>query len=234
MALTSGWFNNASTAVLSPCTTLKTPFGRPASSNHLAANKVAEGSLSEGLSTNVLPAAIATGYIHIGTIAGKLNGVMPAHTPSAWRMVHASMPLAICSVYSPFKSWGMPQAKSTTSKPRWISPLASSNVLPCSRVITSAISSMRASMMALKLNITLARRVTGVLDQAGKAALAAATALATPSTDANSTFARTWPVAGSYTGAVEPPKRMTSPLIWCPIVSDILSPTSFIFLELQH
>ena len=28
---------------------------------------------------NVLPQAIASGYIHIGTIAGKLNGVMPAH-----------------------------------------------------------------------------------------------------------------------------------------------------------
>ena len=30
----------------------------------------------------MLPQAIATGNIHIGTIAGKLNGVMPAHTPT--------------------------------------------------------------------------------------------------------------------------------------------------------
>ena len=39
----------------------------------------ADGSRSDGLSTNVLPQAIAIGCIHIGTIAGKLNGVMPAH-----------------------------------------------------------------------------------------------------------------------------------------------------------
>ena len=43
------------------------------------------GSRSEGFSTNVLPQAIATGYIHSGTIAGKLNGVMPAHTPTGCR-----------------------------------------------------------------------------------------------------------------------------------------------------
>ncbi len=40
-----------------------------------------EGTFSEGLSMKVLPQAIAIGNIHIGTIAGKLNGVMPAHTP---------------------------------------------------------------------------------------------------------------------------------------------------------
>ncbi len=36
--------------------------------------------------TKVLPQASATGYIHIGTMAGKLNGEMPAHTPSGWRI----------------------------------------------------------------------------------------------------------------------------------------------------
>jgi hypothetical protein len=36
---------------------------------------------------NVFPHAIAFGNIHIGTIAGKLNGVMPATTPSGWRML---------------------------------------------------------------------------------------------------------------------------------------------------
>ena len=34
---------------------------------------------------NALPHAIATGAIHSGTITGKLNGVMPATTPSGWR-----------------------------------------------------------------------------------------------------------------------------------------------------
>ena len=42
------------------------------------------GSCSEGFSTKVLPQAMASGYIHNGTMAGKLNGVMPAHTPTGW------------------------------------------------------------------------------------------------------------------------------------------------------
>ena len=46
----------------------------------------ADGSFSDGFSTNVLPQASAGAHIHIGTIAGKLNGVMPATTPSGWRI----------------------------------------------------------------------------------------------------------------------------------------------------
>ena len=52
----------------------------------------AEGSFSDGLRMNVLPQAIAIGNIHIGTIAGKLNGVMPAQTPSGWRSECVSTP----------------------------------------------------------------------------------------------------------------------------------------------
>jgi hypothetical protein len=33
----------------------------------------------------VLPHARATGNIQRGTMAGKLNGVMPQATPSGWR-----------------------------------------------------------------------------------------------------------------------------------------------------
>ena len=33
----------------------------------------------------MLPQAIAIGNIHSGTITGKLNGVMPAQTPTGWR-----------------------------------------------------------------------------------------------------------------------------------------------------
>ena len=46
----------------------------------------ADGSFSDGLSTNVLPHASAGAHIHMGTIAGKLNGVIPATTPSGWRI----------------------------------------------------------------------------------------------------------------------------------------------------
>ena len=59
--------------------------GKPASTASSAIRTAADGSRSEGLRTKVLPQAIATGNIHIGTIAGKLKGVMPTHTPRGWR-----------------------------------------------------------------------------------------------------------------------------------------------------
>ena len=80
-----GWSRIASTATLSPCTTLKTPSGSPASAYSWAMKFDADGSRSLGLRTNVFPVAIAIGCIHIGTMAGKLNGVIPAQTPSGWR-----------------------------------------------------------------------------------------------------------------------------------------------------
>jgi allophanate hydrolase subunit 1 len=60
-------------------------------------NSDTEGSFSLGFSTNVLPQARALANIHIGTIAGKLNGVIPATTPSGWRIEYTSMPVAACS-----------------------------------------------------------------------------------------------------------------------------------------
>ena len=61
---------------------MKTPSGTPASLSSSAVQIDADGSFSEGLSTNVFPQASAGAHIHIGTIAGKLKGVIPATTPS--------------------------------------------------------------------------------------------------------------------------------------------------------
>jgi len=97
-AATSACSSSASTTSLSPCTTLNTPSGRPASWNNLAMSSDALGSRSLGLRMKVLPAAMAMGNIQHGTMQGKLKGVMPATTPSGWRMVQLSMPLATCSV----------------------------------------------------------------------------------------------------------------------------------------
>ncbi len=64
---------------------MNTPSGSPADCHSSASITDAVGSFSLGLSTKVLPHAIATGNIQAGTITGKLNGVMPATTPSGWR-----------------------------------------------------------------------------------------------------------------------------------------------------
>ena len=78
-----------------------------------------------GFRMKALPAATATGCIHIGTMTGKLKGQMPATTPTGWRMVWMSTPVEMSKEYSPFRATLMPQAKSRVSRPRWISPMAS-------------------------------------------------------------------------------------------------------------
>ena len=47
---------------------------------------IADGSFSLGFTMTVLPAAIAIGKNHIGTMAGKLNGEMMPTTPRGWRI----------------------------------------------------------------------------------------------------------------------------------------------------
>ena len=87
---------------MSPLTTLKTPSGNPASFNNSANLIEHEGSFSEGFKTKVFPQAIAIGNIHIGTIAGKLNGVIPAQTPKGCLIDQLSTFDPTFSVNSPF------------------------------------------------------------------------------------------------------------------------------------
>src|SRR5438046_10462753 len=101
-AATLGCSSRRSTATLSPCTTLNTPGGRPASANSCAQKFAQLGSRSLGLSTNVFPHAIAIGYIHIGTIAGKLKGVIPTTTPRGGRIEYESVSVVPFRTYSPF------------------------------------------------------------------------------------------------------------------------------------
>src|ERR1022692_4212262 len=121
-ACTRGSVSSTSTASLSPLTTFSTPAGSPDSSANWAMNSAQLGSRSEGFKTKVLPQTTAIGHIHSGTMHGKLNGVMPAVTPSGWNSLHESIPGATFFEYSPFNSSGAPQAYSTFSMPRCSSP----------------------------------------------------------------------------------------------------------------
>ncbi len=119
---------------------------------------------------------MAMGYIHSGTIAGKLNGVMPTHTPSGWRMASQSMPRAMFSSTSPIINDGTPSANSMTSMPRFTSPRDSTSVLPCSRVLLRTMSSKLSSISILNRPRIRARSTGGVSIHAGNAACAASTA----------------------------------------------------------
>ena len=157
----------ASTASLSPLTTCKIPFGNPASSNKAASIMGTEGSLSDGFSINAFPYAIAGANIHIGIIAGKLKGVIPAVTPSACLMEYISIPGPALSVYSPFSSCGAPMQYSTTSRPLTTSPAVSGRVLPCSRLKHSANLSISLFNKSTNFIKTLALRCGFVAAQAG-------------------------------------------------------------------
>ena len=187
---------------LPPCTTLNTPSGSPAAASSSASLTEADGSRSDGLSTNALPHAIAGTNIQIGTMAGKLNGVMPAATPSGARTLCVSTPRATPEECSPLRWVAMPVAWSTTSMPRASSPRASSTVLPCSEVMMRASSSWCSSSKARNLNMTLARLAAGVADHAGNALSAAATAASTSLGPHSATWPCSRPVAGSKMGWV--------------------------------
>src|SRR6478735_7788343 len=199
----------ASTASLSPCTTLKIPSGRPASRNASASQTAAEGSRSEGFRITALPAAIAVVTIHSGTIAGKLNGVMHATTPSGCRTWCTSTPPATCSEYSPLRWCMRPVQNSTFSRPRATSPIASDTVLPCSDVMTRPSSSARKEMISRSRNITALRLARPVSRHAGCAALAFSATSWRNSALAKATSAVCRPVAGLKTG----PTRTSSP-VW--------------------
>src|SRR6185369_6651915 len=96
-----GWVSSASTASASPCTTVWTPSGNPASRTSSASSNDADGSFSDGLCTNALPHASALASIHNGTITGKLNGVMPATTPTGCSTVCTSTPVDTSAVTEP-------------------------------------------------------------------------------------------------------------------------------------
>ncbi len=195
----SGCRRMASTASLSPCTTLKTPSGSPASFSNSAIRTLADGSFSDGFSTNVFPHARAIGNIQSGTITGKLNGVIPAHTPRGCRRECASTPRPTDPACSPLSRWGAPAANSITSMPRCTDPAASRRTFPCSSVTMLASSVWCCSMSSRNRVRMRARRRGGVDLHAGNAATAARTARSTSSPPAKGTVRVTSPVAGLVT-----------------------------------
>ena len=157
-----------------------------------------------------LPQASAGANFHIGIMAGKLNGVMPATTPSGWRIENRSMPGPALSLNSPFIRCGMPQANSTTSSPRWMSPLESAMVLPCSEESSLARLSNSFCTSSRNLNSTRARRCGLVAAQAGWAMSATAIACSTSECLAKATLACTSPVLGLNTSPKRPEVPATS------------------------
>lgn len=131
-------------------------------------------------------------------MAGKLNGQMAATTPRGSRIVYVSMSVET-SRWSPICIWLIPQAASTTCKPRSTSPRASGIVFPCSSVMDAARRSQSRRMRATSLNMTCCLWSTEVLRQPGKAFFAASTAACISSFVLSGTLVTILFVAGSGT-----------------------------------
>ncbi len=159
-------------------------------------NTEALGSRSEGLSTTVLPQAMAEAIIHSGTMTGKLKGVIAATTPTGCLMECTSTPVETCSSRSPFRRCRRPAANSTFSRPRAISPAASLSTLPCSLVTMAESSGVRCLSSWRRLKKTSARLVRLVERHMGSAACAAAIACSTVAAEAMPSSCCTSPVAG--------------------------------------
>ena len=127
------------------------------------------------------------------------------------------MPGPAPSVYSPFIRCGTPSANSTTSTPRWMSPLASAIVLPCSRARMSASSSLFLAMRSRNFISTRARRCGLTAPHPSCALAAFSTAARTSAFEASATCARTVPSIGWKTSAVRPDLPATClPPMKCP------------------
>ncbi len=198
IASTPGSASRVSTASRPPWTRLTTPSGiEEIVSTSSTISSAGRGSRSEGFSTKVFPAAIAFGRNQSGIIAGKLNGVIAATTPTGCRTSSTSIPRAAPSRFSPFIRCGTAAADSTDSIPRPTSPRASTKVLPMSSVTSLARSSRRVSRASRRSSTARARCGAGTARQPGWASAAARTAASTSARPERGTLASTSPEAGS-------------------------------------
>ena len=200
-----GWSRMPSTTSRPPLTRLTTPGGRSSPSSTSKAICWVSGTCSEGLSTNVLPQAMAKGRNQNGTMAGKLNGTIAAQTPTGWRTVSASTLRDTSSMIRPCIVVGTAHAASTISIMRATSARASAIVLPISAVTDWASSSRRALSPSRRANSLRPRSITLTARQAGSAARAAATAASRSAAADSGTRASVSPLAGLVTSSVSVP-----------------------------
>jgi hypothetical protein len=80
-----------------PCTTLKTPGGRPASSARSASSEHDSGDHSAGLRMTVLPAARAGAHFQVESMNGAFHGVMITAGPAGMRTTRFAVPFEVHS-----------------------------------------------------------------------------------------------------------------------------------------
>ena len=93
MRETSGFsVSGAPASMPKPCTTLKTPAGRPASWASCAKYEAVSGAHSGGLSTTVSPDASAGPMRQVASMSGAFHGVMMTATPDGSQVTWLECP----------------------------------------------------------------------------------------------------------------------------------------------
>ncbi|MQY34032.1 hypothetical protein SRB17_19980 [Streptomyces sp. RB17] len=188
-----------------PCTTLNTPFGRPASVAISANIRALRGEISDGLSTTVLPASMAGTTLVTSCWSGKFHGVMTPTTPiGSWMTSEFS----ITSVHAYSSAAVIAASVDATGNPT----CACREKLigaPISSVMVAASSSLCSRSPSARRRMTATRSPGDVDDHAGKAASAASTALSTSCAVPSCTEAITDSSAG-FTTSISGPDPSTA------------------------
>ncbi len=222
---TSGCSGSAAPAsVPYPVTTFTTPGGIPASSASLASSRQVSGASSAGLTTMVLPTAMAgaTSVTMIGP--GTFHGMMLPHTPNGSRIVIPSTSGvavgSVCPVILSASPAGNSITDGTGDGPQRGCPTSICSRISMSRTCSRHKAAQRRSRSA---------RATGLVSrQPGNASKAARTAASMSAGPLRGTRSSTSPVAGLITSIVSPPAAGTHcpPISCAPSVSRELGSTT--------
>ena len=158
---------------------LKTPAGRPASTNDWVSRRPDSGASDDGLYTTALPATRAPPAGPPDSANGKLNGLMTPHTPYGLRTERvwtAASPRLPIGSSKPWLRSIMSHDQRMRSAVSSTSPSASSRFLPTSIARSAPNSICRSLMMSAARRSSATRSRHGRRPQAGKAARAAAIA----------------------------------------------------------
>ena len=181
MAWMPGWSTSASPITLPrPITRLNTPAGMPERLMISASAQAQPGTRSAGLSTTQLPKASAGAIFQAGIAIGKFHGVMrPDHADGLARDLDADAGAHRGQQLRPTRRRHSPAKNLKIWPARVASPMPSALVLPSSRASSVPSSSLRARISVPILSSASQRAWMLPVDQAGKAAVAAATAAST-------------------------------------------------------
>ena len=221
---TPGWSTRASPTSGPPIRTCDRSVGAPTSA--MARARIAwlasdvSGVSSDGFHTTGSPHTSATAVFQDQTAAGKLKALMTPTTPSGCQVSISRCPGRSDGIVRPYSCRERPTAKSQMSIISWTSPRASEVILPTSRLISVARSSLCSASSSPSRLTRAPRAGAGTFRHARKALCARSTASSTDVASDHASELRRSPLtgevastspAGASRSTPQAPRRSGSP-----------------------